>query len=65
MGFAQSTFLLHLSRVSLLSGTGTCEDFAMPGCAVGSKLLPVANVDVQVLEGSFEAVFVAFLLPSD
>ncbi len=32
---------------------------------VGSELLPIANVDVQVLEGSFDAIFVAFLLPSD
>ena len=43
----------------------TCEDFATPGCAVGSELLPIANVDIQVLEGRPDAVFVAFLLPSD
>ncbi len=41
-----------------LSDTDTCEYFATPGCAVGSELLPIANVDVQVLEGSFDAVFV-------
>ena len=44
---------------------GTSEYFAMPVCAVGSELLPIANVDVQVLEGSFDVVFIAFLLPSD
>ena len=59
------TFLLCLSSASLLSGTDTCEYFAMPGCAVGSKLLPIANVDVQVLEGNFDVVYVVFLLPSD
>ncbi len=37
------TFLLHLSSASLLNGTSTCEDFAMPGCVVGSELLPIAN----------------------
>ncbi len=52
-GFAHHTFLLCLYSVSLLSGMGTCEDFAMPGCAIGihNELLPVANVDVQVLGG--------------
>ncbi len=64
-GFARHTFMLRLSSASLLSGTGTCEDFATPGCAFVSELLPIANVDVQVLEGSFEAVFAALLLPSD
>ncbi len=44
---------------------GTIVDFATPGCAIGSDLHPIANVDVQVLEGSFDAVFVGFLLPSD
>ena len=66
--FLRNTFLLRLSTCSsaaLLSRTGTCEYFATPGCAVGSELLLIANVDVQVLEGSFDAVFVAFLLPSD
>ncbi len=43
----------------------TCEYFAMPSCVVGSELLPIANVDVQVLDGSFDSVFVVFLLPSD
>ena len=64
-GFARHTFLLRLSSASLLSSTDTCEYFVMQGCAVGSKLLPIANVDVQVLERSFDAVFVAFFLPSD
>ncbi len=64
-GVARHTFLLRLSSASLLSGTDTCEYFAMPGCVVGSELLPIANVDVQVLEGSFDAVFVVFRLPSD
>ncbi len=59
MGFARNTFLLCLSSATLLSDTDTCEYLAMPGCAVGSELLPNANVDVQVLEGSFDAVFVA------
>ncbi len=64
--FARHTFLLRLSSASLLGGMDTCECFfAMPGCAVGRKLLPVANVEVQVLEGSFDAVFVSFLLPSN
>ncbi len=63
-GFACHTFLLRtillrLSSASLLSDTYTCEYFATPGCAVGSELLPIANVDVRVLEGSFDAVFVA------
>ena len=61
-GFVRHTFLLHLSSASLLSGTDTCKYFAMPCCAVGTELLPIANVDVQVLEGSFDAVFVVFLL---
>ena len=52
-GFACHTFLLRLSIGSLLSDTYTCEYFAMSGCAVGSELLTIANVDVQVLEGSF------------
>ncbi len=65
MGFASHTFLLSLSSASLLSGMGTCEDFVTPGYMVGRELLPIANVDVQVLERSFEAVFVASLLPSD
>ncbi len=63
--FACHTFLPRLSSALFLSGTGTCDDFAIPGYAVGRDLLPIASVDVQVLEGSFEAVFVAFLLPSD
>ncbi len=63
MRLARHMFLPHLSSALLLSSTGTCEDFITSGCAVGSKLLPIANADVQVLEGSFEAVFVAFLLP--
>ncbi len=54
MGFPCHTFLLRLSIA-----TYTCEYFAMSGCAVGRELLPIANIDVQVLEGSFDAVFVA------
>ncbi len=57
--------MLRLSSAPLLGGTDSCEYFAMPGCAVGNKLLPIANVDVQVLEGSYGAVFVAFLLRPD
>ncbi len=49
-GFAHHTFLLCLSSASLLSVTDTCEYFAMPGCAVGSEMLPIAHVDVQVLD---------------
>ena len=64
-GFARHMFMLRLSSTSLLGGMGTCEDFATPHCAFVSELLPIANVDVQVVEGSLEAVFVAFLLPSD
>ncbi len=64
-GFGRHTFLLWFSSFSLLSGTDTCEYFAMPGYAVGSELLPIANADIQVLDGRFDAVFVAFLLPSD
>ena len=64
-GFAQQMFLLCLSSAPLLSGMGTCEDFAMPGCVVGSNLLPIASVNAEILEGSFEAVFVAFRLPSN
>ncbi len=65
MGFAHHTFLLCLSSVSLFYGMGRCEDFTMPDCAVGSELLPMANIDVRLLEESFEATFVAFLLPSN
>ncbi len=65
MGFARHIFQLRLGSVLILSGMGTCEYFAMPGCAVGSELLPIANIDDLVLKGSFDAVFVAFLLPSD
>ncbi len=43
------------------SATWTYEyfDFAMLGCVVGSELLPIANIDVQVLEASFDVVFIA------
>ncbi len=58
-GLPRHTFLLRLSSASLLSEADTCEYFATPGCEVGSELLPIASVDVPVLEGSFDAVFVA------
>ncbi len=48
--FARHTFLLCLSSALLLSDMDTCEYLATPGCAVGSELLQIANVDVQVLE---------------
>ncbi len=47
-GFVRHAFLLPLSSASLLSGKGTCEDFATPVCVAGRELFPIAHVDVHV-----------------
>lgn len=45
--------------------TGSCGDFTAPSWTFQVKRLLRADVDAQVFEGRFEAVFVAFRLSSD
>ncbi len=65
---AQALRATRFSNTDQHCEAGNCLGVIADALATGRVLKSesaIANVNVQVLEGSFDAVFVAFLLPPD
>ena len=64
-GLSHLPFLFCVLTSTLLGRLGTLSDESAPGWTVGSLSFPQVCIDSEILEGNFQAVLEALLLPAD